>query len=112
VALSFQIRGARAAFPAGSAGSGLGATGFRLDRVNSRELLRAARSVYFGFLEHGPGGGEPVGIVLVGDSEQGRVVFDQPVLLPEERFVPIEFLRLRGSLRTRGNRSPVPRTPA
>jgi hypothetical protein len=48
-----------------------------------------------------------VGVVMVGESIQGRVVFDPPVLLPEEQFVPIDLVRTRP--RTRSGRSATTR---
>ena len=75
----------------------------RLDRVNSVELLRQARAVYFGYLSQSSGAVDPQGIVLSG-SGGGRVVFDLPVLLPEELFVPIDWLRGRTQGRARGAR--------
>ncbi|MFQ6538784.1 MULTISPECIES: hypothetical protein [Aphanothece] len=44
-------------------------------------------------MERCPGGAEPCGVVLQGD--RGRVVFEQPVLLPEEQFIPIDLIRGR-----------------
>jgi hypothetical protein len=88
--------------------------GLRLDRINSRELFRLARLIYFRHLETSPIHFEPLGIVVVADGDpargvQGRVVFDAPVLLPDEQFVPLEMLRLRGPARGRSGRAPSPR---
>jgi hypothetical protein len=68
----------------------------RLDRINSRQLIRSARNVYYRFLEACPGAAEPVGVVMAKGTRQGRVVFEPPVLLQKEHFVPIEWLRLAG----------------
>ncbi len=84
-------------------------TPLRLDRVNSRELLGSARQVYHAFLCTGPAGIEPAGVVMVGESRQGRVVFDLPVLLPQEQFVPIDWLRGRSQSRSRSPRGGTPR---
>ena len=84
-------------------------TPLRLDRVNSRELLGSARQVYHAFLCTGPAGIEPAGVVMVGESRQGRVVFDLPVLLPQEQFVPIDWLRGRSQSRSRSPRGSTPR---
>ena len=46
---------------------------------------------------------------MVGDSRQGRVVFDLPVLLPQEQFVPIDWLRGRTQSRSRSPRGGAPR---
>jgi hypothetical protein len=83
----------------------------RLDRINSSEVLRLARAIYFSFLASCPTGLDPVGIVLDGHGAGGRVVFDPPVLLPEEQFVPIDWLRARGYGRGRTNRSAPSRPP-
>lgn len=84
-------------------------TPLRLDRINSRELLSSARRVYHAFLSTGPTGVEPAGVVMVGESRQGCVVFDLPVLLPQEQFVPIDWLRGRSQPRSRSTRSGTPR---
>jgi hypothetical protein len=84
-------------------------TPLRLDRINSRELLGSARQVYHAFLSTGPTGVEPAGVVMVGESRQGRVVFDLPVLLPQEQFVPIDWLRGRSQTRSRSPRGGSPR---
>nr|WP_216909091.1 hypothetical protein [Synechococcus sp. CCY 0621] len=67
----------------------------RLDRINSAELLRHGRRVYFRFLESCPTAPEPLGVVLLGAGPQGRVVFEAPILLPDEQFVPLDLLRPR-----------------
>ncbi len=76
----------------------------RLDRVNSRQLLASARQIYFRHLSTCNTACEPVGVVMVGESIQGRVVFDAPVLLPEEQFVPIDLVRTRPGPRSRTGR--------
>lgn len=90
------------------AGSPLAAfQGLRLDRINSSVVLHLARQVYFRFLSTAPGGIEPAGIVLKAAATEGRVVFETPVLLPDEHFVPIDWLRNRSVSRPRPSR-PVP----
>lgn len=87
----------------------------RLDRINSRELLRDARIIYFRFLESGWGPTDPLGVVISGgEGIGGRVVFDLPVLLPHECFVPLELLRLRPASRPRSSRAAAsrPATPS
>ena len=71
------------------------ASSLRLDRINSADLLRRSRRVYYRFLESCPSAPEPMGVVLLGEGPQGRVVFEVPILLPEEQFVPMELLRPR-----------------
>lgn len=62
----------------------------------------------FHYMERCPGGIEPCGVVLQGG--RGRVVFEPPVLLPEEQFIPIDLLRLRPVPRSGGRvRMPRPR---
>jgi len=87
---SFRIRGGESS---GSPSQG----SLRLDRINSAELLRQSRRVYFRFLESCPTAPEPMGVVLLGAGPQGRVVFEAPILLPEEQFVPMELLRPRSA---------------
>ena len=96
----------------------------RLDQINSSLVIQAARRILFQALELGGLGTEPSGVVLNGcqipgtggdrgkgqQFLQGRIVFDQPVLLPDEQFVPIELIRGRlgrsGSARLRLPRKP------
>ncbi|MCX5944554.1 MAG: hypothetical protein NTZ53_04445 [Cyanobacteria bacterium] len=77
----------------------------RWDRINSGDLLARARRIYFTYLEQCPSGGEPLGIVLASQGELGRAVFEPPILLPEEQFVPLDLIRGR-SARLRSPRSP------
>lgn len=49
----------------------------------------------FAYMERCPMGPDPCGVVLQGD--RGRVVFELPVLLPDEQFVPMELIRGRSS---------------
>ncbi len=108
----------------GTSGSGAGARGptnrdplssLRLDRIDSRVLLAAARRVLFGYLEQGSYGDDPIGVVLTADQRQGRVVFEVPVLLPEEHFVPLDLIRggelLGRSRRNGAARLRMPRRP-
>jgi hypothetical protein len=87
---SFQIRGGES-----SASQSQGS--LRLDRINSAELLRHGRRIYFRFLESCPTAPEPMGVVLLGEGPQGRVVFEAPILLPDEQFVPMDLLRPRAT---------------
>ncbi|MCP9848662.1 hypothetical protein KBY88_02330 [Cyanobium sp. Morenito 9A2] len=95
---SFEIRGA----------VGLPLPSLRFDRVDSGRLISMARRLYLQHFEHGPCGGEPLGIVLNLQSAQGRVVFEPPVLLPEEQFVALDYIR-GASTRPRHSRSPARR---
>lgn len=67
----------------------------RWDRVDSRSLIALARRIYFAYLSDTPGGQEPIGVVALPDQCEGRVVFDTPVLLPEEEFVGLDLIRGR-----------------
>lgn len=98
---SFAIRGAA---PAAGGPSSWTQLQPRLDRINSAELLRLARAAYFGWLSGGGGNGEPLGIVLT-STGAGRMVFELPVLLPGEQFVPIAWLRPGGQGRGRTGRT-------
>lgn len=99
---SFEVRGAPAC----------GTHSLRLDRINSRAVLQAARNIYFRYLSAAGSPNEPLGVVIVGESPQGRVVFDLPVLLPEEQFVPIDLLRGRNAGRGRPGPGRTGRSPA
>lgn len=81
----------------------------RLDRINSSQVIQAARRVWSQSLEEGACRLDPSGVVL--SRLHGRLVFDLPVLLPEEQFVPIELIR--GSQRNGGpGRLRLPRKPS
>ncbi|AFY27918.1 hypothetical protein [Cyanobium gracile] len=99
---SFVIRG-------GESSASPSAGVLRLDRINSAELLRRSRRIYFRFLESCPTAPDPMGVVLLGEGPQGRVVFEVPILLPEEQFVPLELLRPRPA-RNRSGRGPANRS--
>jgi hypothetical protein len=67
----------------------------RWDRINSAEAIGRARRIYYAFLERCSGSSEPLGIVMAGEAGAGRVVFELPVLLPAEQFIPLELVRGR-----------------
>ncbi|KEF42683.1 MAG: hypothetical protein ER33_03860 [Cyanobium sp. CACIAM 14] len=106
---SFRIRPVDT--PGSSSSGALQAGSLRLDRINSAELLRRSRRIYFRFLESCPTAPEPMGVVLLGEGPAGRVVFELPVLLPAEQFVPIDLLRPRPA-RSRGGRGIPARPPS
>jgi len=99
---SFLIRGSQASQPSAAGPAAWSASLPRLDRINSADLLQRARQIYFAYLSASSPAGEPLGLVL--SDAGGRVVFELPVLLPEEQFVPLEWLRSRGPVRGRGSR--------
>jgi hypothetical protein len=77
----------------------------RWDRINSAEVIAQARRIYFHYLERSGLANDPLGIVISSpQSGQGRVVFELPVLLPDEQFIPIELVRGRPG-RNRSTRS-------
>jgi hypothetical protein len=97
-----------------AASSGYAPPTLRLDRINSRDLLSAARQLYFSFLADGSSASEPLGVVLSPGEPgcwRGRVVFSAPVLLPDEEFVALALLRRQtagsGGLRRGPGRSRV-----
>jgi hypothetical protein len=65
----------------------------RWDQINSAEAIGRARRIYYAFLERCAGAGDPLGIVMAGAA--GRVVFELPMLLPAEHFIPLELVRGR-----------------
>ncbi len=68
----------------------------RWDRINSSDVIGRARRIYFTYIERCPSGQEPLGVVLSGTGlSQGRVVFELPVLLPDEQYVSLELVRGR-----------------
>ena len=66
--------------------------------------------MFFRHLQSCPDGPDPLGVVLPLDTadpasvSRGRVVFAQPVLLPEEQFVPLELLMPRSQRFASGRR--------
>jgi hypothetical protein len=70
----------------------------RFDRINSQQVFQQARRALFHYMEQCPAGADPIGVVL--DDQRGRVVFEQPILLPDEQFVPIDLLRGRPASRS------------
>jgi len=91
----------------------------RLDQIDSRTVIGRARIVYLQHMTRSPSAAEPLGVVLwdqpsapasrrttdlSGTAVQGRVVFECPVLLPSDIYVPLEWLKGRGP-RGRGSRS-------
>ena len=83
---SFEIRGASGAPSAP-----------RWDRIDSRTLIAQARRVYFAYLSSTPAGQEPLGVVVDPQETDGRVVFETPVLLPDEEFISIDLIRGRAN---------------
>ena len=69
----------------------------RWDRIDSRSLIAQARRIYFAYLSSTPTGQEPLGVVVDPQEPDGRVVFETPVLLPDEEFIAIELIRGRMS---------------
>ena len=63
----------------------------RLDRINSQQVLLQARGALFHYMDSCPSGRDPCGVVLQG--KRCRVVFELPVLLPDEQFVPLGLIR-------------------
>ena len=78
----------------------------RLDRINSQLVFQQARLVMLRYQQNCPNGPGPAGVVL--QEGRGRVVFEQPVLLPDEQFIPIDLLQARST--GRSNRLRMPRT--
>ena len=60
-------------------------------------MIALARTTYFNYLADTPSGLEPVGAVVHLEHGEGRVVFEVPVLLPDEEFVGIELIRGRST---------------
>ena len=78
-------------------GAGAPSNAPRWDRVNSGKLIQLARSVYFSYLTNTPSAPDPMGVVVDQGRAIGRVVFESPVLLPDEEYVSFDLIRQRGS---------------
>jgi hypothetical protein len=63
------------------------------------DLVGAARALYQQYLQvHEHRAKEPIGVVLNPTSYRGKLLFRQaPVLLPEERFIPLQEMRNGGT---------------
>ena len=66
-------------------------------------MLSVGRQLYLIPLERYGARVEPLGVVIETRSFSGRVIFEPPVLLPEEQFLELDLLRRRthGRLRQR-----------
>ena len=66
-------------------------------------LLSVGRQLYLAHLERYGARVEPLGVVIETRNFSGRVIFEPPVLLPEEQFLELDLLRRRthGRLRQR-----------
>jgi hypothetical protein len=62
------------------------------ESINDLDLIGAARELYQKYLQiHEHRAQEPIGVVLNPISYRGKLLFRQaPVLLPEERFIPLQ----------------------
>ena len=65
--------------------------------MNSRELIQLTRSVYFNYLSNTPSAPDPIGVVVDQGRADGRVVFESPVLLPNEDYIGFDLVRQRSS---------------
>ena len=63
----------------------------RWDSFNSKALISQARFIYFQFLSNKSLVLQPKGVVLNIETGIGRVVYGDPVLLPKEHYLPLEF---------------------
>lgn len=80
----------------------------RWDQINSAVVIARARRLYYAYLEANGNALEPCGVVITGaDGSSGRVVFEPPVLLPDEQYIPIDLVRGRSAT----PRSRTPRNP-
>jgi hypothetical protein len=63
------------------------------------DLIGAARALYQRYLQiHEHRAKEPIGVVLNPISYRGKLLFcHAPVLLPEERFIPLQEVRKVGT---------------
>ena len=98
---SFEIRGA----------VGVSVSGPRWDRINSADVIACARRIYHDYVASGSVCAEPIGIVIAAtpsgqSASLGRAVFEPPVLLPGEQYLPLELVRPR----TGRGRNPRPFT--
>jgi hypothetical protein len=66
-------------------------------------MLQVGRQLYLSHLERHGARVEPLGVVIETRHFSGRMVFEPPVLLPDEQFLEIDLLRRRthGRLRQR-----------
>ena len=70
-------------------------------------ILQIARRLYLQNLERNlerNGCPEPLGVVVVNGGKSARLIFEAPVLLPQEQFVPLELLRNKPLGKSRSRR--------
>lgn len=65
-------------------------------------MIACARRIYHDYLASGCVCAEPIGIVIAATPSAqsvslGRAVFEPPVLLPGEQYIPLELVRPRTS---------------
>ncbi len=106
---SFQINGA------GASQSQQRRLELRLDQINSAQVIQQARLIYLQHLSLAGSTPLPCGVILQGSA--GRVVFELPVLLPREQFIPRDWLlgRTNGNparIRLPKQAPPTPSQPA
>ena len=91
---SFAISGAQTAIDPGPA---------RWSPDQLSRMLQVGRQLYLSHLERHGARVEPLGVVIETRHFSGRMVFEPPVLLPDEQFLEIDLLRRRthGRLRQR-----------
>ena len=65
--------------------------------VNSSDLMQKAGVIYFEYLSINLHGVDPIGVVIHRQSEQGRIVFENPPLLLNEQYLRIEYLSAKKS---------------
>tara|TARA_Y100001968_G_C19420930_1_gene751695 strand:+ start:1242 stop:1454 length:213 start_codon:yes stop_codon:yes gene_type:complete len=58
-----------------------------------KTIINNARSVYFEYLCNSCFNSEPKGVVFNQKIGEGKVIFNNPILLPDEHFIPIEYIK-------------------
>ena len=64
----------------------------RWDRINSCQLIKDAREVYFNYVINNSSHLKPVGVVINLKKMSGKVVVKYPALLPDEQYLSLKSL--------------------
>ena len=65
---------------------------FVFNSLESKSLLQRAKLIYLDHLANYIFKKQPKGIVLNLNNSHGYVVFEEPALLPNEKYLPIDLL--------------------
>ena len=74
---------------------------FIFNSFESKSIVQRAKLIYLDHLANYIFTKQPKGIVLNLNNSHGYVVFDEPTLLPNEKYLPIDLLSPKAKKRSR-----------